>query len=199
MNPLCNSSLRACLLALPLAAGPAWALDFVNAQALQNLDPANIRLDSDPPEAGARPATFRRSQKEAQLRRIAAPREGGVDVVARVTTLDDEDYQRVTCDFRHLASHAIAPRLNVGYTRTVVRRMEQATELDRQANGSFNEEAVPGRQAVSYGFGGTPPLSMRAVFTGNLAEFEKASACFTAYVDVLDKALAMLPLRSRRT
>jgi hypothetical protein len=153
------------------------------------------RLDSDPPEAGARPRTLRRSQKEAQLKRIAGLLAGGTDLVARVIALDGEDYQGLTRDFRNLASHAIAPRLNVGYTRAVVRRREQAMELVQQADGTFRSEDVPGRQSVSYGFGGTPPMSMRSVFTGNAAEFENARASFTSYVDVLDKALATLPAR----
>lgn len=42
MSNFCNSSLRACLLALPLIGGPAWAVDFVNAQAFQNLDPVTF-------------------------------------------------------------------------------------------------------------------------------------------------------------
>lgn len=156
------------------------------------------RLDSDPPKAGAKPRFLGRSQKEAQLGRIATPLQGGADFIATLRSLDGEGYRKLTNNFRNLASHAIAPRLSIGLTNTVVRRMIAATQLVQQANGTFNEEEVPGKQSVSYGFGGTPPLSMRAVFTGNLAEFEKARACFTAYVDVLDQALATLPLRPRR-
>lgn len=156
------------------------------------------RLDSDPPKVGARPRVLGRSQKAAQLGRISAPLEGGADFVAMLQSLDGEEYRALTSNFRNLASHAIAPRLSVGYTSMVVRELGQASELVQQASGSFNEEKVPGAQSVSYGFGGTPPLSMRTVFTGNLEEFEKARACFSFYVDIVNKALMTLPLRLQR-
>ncbi len=83
---------------------------------------------------------------------------------------------RLSSNFRNLASHAIAPRMNVGYTGMVVRTVVPATTMVQQENGSFKSEVIPGKQAVSYGFGGTPPLPMRDVFAANLEEFEKASA-----------------------
>ena len=48
---------------------------------------------------------------------------------------------------------------------------------------------IPGKQKASYGFGGTPPIPMRAAFDLNVAEFEKARACFFAYADLLDASL----------
>jgi hypothetical protein len=110
-------------------------------------------------------------------------------------SIDEDDYLESTRNFRNLASHAIAPRLTVGHTSMVVRRIVPGTTMVQQPNGSFKDEAVQGKQRVSYGFGGTEPLQMRAVFEANLAEFVKASTCFNSYVNVLNRALATLPRR----
>lgn len=60
----------------------------------------------------------------------------------------------------------------------------------------MGEEAlvpVPGGMVVSYAFGGAPPLVMRDVADHNLGEYEKAAACFNAYVRLLDEALRAIP------
>lgn len=152
------------------------------------------RLPSDPKPG--KEGKFRlpsRRESEAQLELIAAPLEGGAGFTVALKSLDADDYRELTRNFRNLTSHAIAPRLTVGYTNTVVRRVVAATTMVQQPDGSYKDELVPGKQHVSYGFGGTDPLPMREVFAGNLAEFERATACFHAYVDVLDKVLAGLP------
>lgn len=154
------------------------------------------RLISDPkPGKEDKPGFQPRSKSESQLEEIASPLEGGAAFVAAVRALDEDDYLELTKNFRNLASHAIAPRLTVGHTNMVVRRVVPATTLVQQANGTYKDEPVPGKQHVSYGFGGTEPLQMREVFAGNLAEFQKAADCFNAYVNVLNKALAGLPTR----
>lgn len=162
------------------------------------LDSAYLdRLDSDPkPGKEDKPRFLSRGQSEEQLERIAAPLAGSAAFVAALKSLDEDDYLRMTRNFRNLSSHAIAPRLNIGITRMVVRTVVPATTMVRQQNGSFNDEPVPGKQAVSYGFGGTPPLPMQDVFAANLAEFANARACFAAYVHVLNGALDDLPLRA---
>lgn len=154
------------------------------------------RLASDPkPGKEDKPRFLSRKHSEAQLEVIASPLDGGTAFTAGLQSIDEDDYLELTRNFRNLASHAIAPRLTVGYTRMVVRRVVPATKMLQQPDGTYKDEPIPGKQQVSYSFGGTDPLQMRAVFAANLAEFEKASACFHAYVDVLDKALATLPRR----
>lgn len=134
-----------------------------------------------------------RKEAEAQLEAIAAGLDGGTEFIAWVLSIDEDDYLGRTSNFRNLASHAIAPRLTIGYTNMVVRHVVPATKMVQQPDGTFQDEPIPGKQQVSYGFGGTDPLQLRAVFEANLVEFEKASACFHAYADTLNKALATLP------
>jgi hypothetical protein len=166
-------------------------------QVRMSADPAYPdRLTSDPkPGKEDKPRFLSRKESEAQLEEIASALDGGAGFAAALRSIDEDDYLELTRNFRNLASHAIAPRLTVGHTNVVVRRVVPATRMVQQPDGTYKDELVPGKQQVSYGFGGTEPLHMRVVFEANLAEFEKASACFTAYVSVLNKALGALPRR----
>lgn len=152
------------------------------------------RLASDPKPGKEDKSRFlSRRESEAQLKAIAAVLDEGAAFTALLSLIDEDDYLALTSNFRNLASHAIAPRLTVGHTNMVVRRVVPATQMVQQPDGTFKDEPMPGKQHVSYRFGGTDPLQMRTVFAANLAEFEKASASFHAYVNVLNKALAKLP------
>ncbi|WP_337178391.1 hypothetical protein [Hydrogenophaga borbori] len=154
------------------------------------------RLDADPkPGREDTPRFIPRKASEAQLEMIVSTLVGGASLVSTLRSLDEDDYRELTKNFRNLASHAIAPRFSVGITNTVVRRVVQATKFVRQPDNTYKDELVPGKQKVSYGFGGTEPLPMRAVFVANLTEFVKATACFHAYANVLNDALAELPKR----
>ncbi|VWC75857.1 hypothetical protein BLA39750_00863 [Burkholderia lata] len=154
------------------------------------------RLVSDPkPGKEDKQRFLSRKESEAQLEQIASTLDGGSAFTAALRLIDEDDYLELTRNFRNLASHAIAPRLTVGYTNMVVRRVVPATTFVKQPNGTYKDELVPGKQQVSYGYGGTEPLQIRTVFEANLAEFEKASNCFNAYVNVLNRALSTLPRR----
>jgi hypothetical protein len=153
------------------------------------------RLISDPkPGKEDKPRFLSRKESEAQLEDTASALDGGTVFTAALQSIDEDGYLELTRNFRNLASHAIAPCLTVGHANMVVRRVVPATMLVQQPDGSCKDESVPGKQQVSYGLDGTEPLQMRAVFAANLAEFQKASTCFDAYV-VLNKALATLPRR----
>ncbi len=166
-------------------------------QVRMSADPAYPdRLVSDPkPGKEDKQRFLSRKESEAQLEEIALTFDGGAAFTTALRFIDEGDYLELTRNFRNLASHAIAPRLTVGHTNMVMRRVVPATTLVRQPDGAYKDELVPGKQHISYGFGGTEPLQMRAMFEANLAEFEKASACFNAYVSVLNKALGALPKR----
>ncbi|MCK4151998.1 hypothetical protein [Ralstonia pseudosolanacearum] len=149
-------------------------------------------LDQDPKKPDGKQRMLTRPDREAQLSRIAEPYEGRDTFMDRLQSLDGKDYRNLTRDYRNRASHAIAPRLSVGLTNIVVRRVVPATKLVEQENGFYKEEVIPNRQQVSYGFGGLPPLPLREVFAANLAESEKARTCFMSYVDMFNGALASL-------
>lgn len=152
------------------------------------------RLPSDPRpghEHKGRPPS--RKKGEAQLESIVSVLDGGADFMAALQSLDEERYRTLTSNFRNLASHAIAPRLTVGQTAITVRQVVPATTHVQQPNGTFEMEVVQGQQQVSYGVGGTEPLQMRDLLQANLAEFRRGSACFDAYIHVLNTAMATLP------
>lgn len=151
-----------------------------------------LPLDPNPGKEGK----FRfpsRKKSEAQLELIAASLDGGASLAAALKSLVEDGYLALIRNFRNLSSHVTAPRLTVGHTSTVVQCVVLETMMVRQPDGSYKDELAPGKQRVSYGFGGTDPLPMHEVFAGSLAEFEKTAACFHAYVGVLDKAPAGLP------
>lgn len=166
-------------------------------QVRMSADPAYPdRLVSDPkPGKEDKQRFLSRKKSEAQLEEIASTLDGGAAFTAALRLIDEDDYLELTRNFRNLASHAIAPRLTVGHTNMVVRRVLPATTLVKQPNGTYKDELVPGKQQVSYGFGGMEPLQMRTVFKANLAEFVKASICFNTYANVLNRALGALPRR----
>lgn len=86
------------------------------------------RLAADPkPGKEDRPRFLARKDSEAQLEDIASSLDGGAAFVAALRSLDEDDYLELTRNFRNLASHAIAPRLTVGHTNMVVRRVVAAT------------------------------------------------------------------------
>lgn len=166
-------------------------------QVRMSADPAYPdRLASDPkPGKEDKQRFLSREKSEAQLEEITSTLDGGTTFMAALRAIDEDDYLELTRNFRNLASHAIAPRLTIGHTSIVVRRVVPATTLVQQPDGTYKDELVPGKQHVSYGFGGTEPLHMRAVFEANLAEFVKSSRCFNAYVDTFNRALMALPRR----
>jgi len=149
-------------------------------------------LDQDPKKQNGKERMLSRSEREAQLSRIAEPYEGRDVFMAHMRSLDGIGYRNQTRDYRNRASHSIAPRLNVGMTDIVVRRVVPATILIEQEKGFYKEEVIPNRLQVSYGFGGSPPLPLREVFAANLAESQRAQACFISYVNLLNGALAGL-------
>ena len=146
-------------------------------------------LDQDPKKPDGKARILSRSEREKQLLRIAEPYEGHSAFMNHLQSLDGRSYRNETYDYRNRASHAIAPRLSVGLTNTVVRRIVPATKLVEHENGLYKVEVIPNKRQVSYGFGGLLPLPLRGVFAANLAESKIAQACFISYVDMLNRAI----------
>lgn len=136
-----------------------------------------------------------RRDKQRQLKDLSKPWSAGEAFIQALGQIDDRGYRRVTADFRNCASHGIAPRFSVGYTAMVTRSRVQATTLKEQPDNTFREVAVPERMTTSYGFGGTPPLSMQHAWETNRAQFELARRTFDCYVALLTEATAAMPKR----
>jgi len=161
------------------------------------IDPATIdTLLGDPTAPGEARFFPTRRDKEKQLKDFAKAWPSGKAFVQAIGQLDDRDYRALTGDFRNRASHGIAPRFSVGFTSMVTRARKQATKLEQQLGGTYIDVPVPGKLSTSYGFGGTPPLSMQDAWTANLAQFEHARRAFDAYIELLAQAMAAIPCRS---
>jgi hypothetical protein len=136
-----------------------------------------------------------RRDKEKQLKGLAKLWPTGKAFIQALGQVDDVGYKRLTSDFRNRASHGIAPRFSVGYTAMVTRQRQQATKMEQQPDGTYKDVPVPNKMATSYGFGGTPPLSMMKAWETNRAQFERARHAFDAYVALLTEATAAMPKR----
>lgn len=111
----------------------------------------------------------------------------------RLVALDDKTYRTGTSDFRNRASHAIAPRLEEGFTQMVTRSVGPYEDFVQQTDGTFKRVPDPNRLAVYYGFGGTPPLPLKTVRTLVAGEYKKARAAVEAYLDLVRDTIAGMP------
>ena len=160
------------------------------------IDPTTVDSLLGDPTNPSEPRFFpSRRDKEKQLKDLAKPWSKGKTFIQAIGQLDGRGYRALTGDFRNRASHGIAPRFSVGFTSMVTRTRQQATRLERQPNGTYMDVPVPGKLVTSYGFGGTPPLSMPDAWMANLAQFEHARRTFYAYVALLVEAVAAMPRR----
>ena len=150
-------------------------------------------LDGDPIAHGKKPKHLTRAQKELRLKALVSPWNEGADLIAVLQSVDDEPYRMATSDYRNRSSHAIGPRLALGFTQAVTRSVVPATKLMEQADGTFKDEPVPGKMAVSYGFGGTPPLDLEQVRRENLTQYLRARTGYTRYRSLLFLGMGKLP------
>src|SRR5882757_7522190 len=145
-------------------------------------------LLGDPTSPAERQFFPPRRERERQLARYARAWTSGPEFMKALHAIDDKTNKQATADFRNRASHAIAPRFSGGYTQAVTRRRIQAKGPIQQSDGTFREEAIPGKMIVEYGFGGTPPLDLVEVWKGNCVQLELATGCFKRYVKLLEQA-----------
>lgn len=156
------------------------------------------RLEGDPAAPTGRPQHLSRRRKEQRLERLMAPWPEAAQWFDLLRRIDDDVYRNTTFDYRNRAAHAIAPRLAVGHVGVVTRHVMQATELQKQPDGSYLQVSIPGKMVVSYGFGGTPPLDMEAARVANLEQYRRVRECFESYRHLLSSAMAGMPLRTRQ-
>jgi hypothetical protein len=146
------------------------------------------KFESDP-EHPKQFKFFSRAKKEKQLERIAIQWPKSQELISEIKKLDGIEYRAQTYNYRNLSSHSIEPRLEQGFTRTIIRSVEQATELVLSPNGFYVVSEIPNKMAVSYKFGGIPPLKLTDSFEHNLHEFYIARNCYEMYIELLKQAL----------
>ena len=140
-----------------------------------------------------RRSPLRRFEYEAQLQRIGSRWSSSKAFVEKLTELDGPAYRRTTRNFRNRASHAIAPRFEIGITDLVTRKIVPATKIEQQGDGTFRSVEIPGKKNVQYGFGGTQPLKLDEALQANAKEFTLAQAAMHAYETLLDELIAASP------
>ena len=147
-------------------------------------------LVGDPAEPGQRLRYPSRREKEERLAGVIKGFPGATPFLHKLRSLDDEACRQQISDYRNLVSHSIGPRLGIGLTRAVVRRVEPATELAQQPDGTFRLTPVAGRLAVSYGLGGTEPLDMESAWSVCFTQYRRARLCYDQYRALLRAGLA---------
>lgn len=143
-------------------------------------------LEGDPKTPEERPKPMNRPQKERRLSHLVRVWPSSSIFLEALREINTQDYIAETCNYRNLTAHSIGPRLGIGHTRTVTRSVEQAQALKQVDDGSYIREDIPGKLAVSYGYGGAPPLNLEAVRSANLRQYEKARLCYVEYRALLE-------------
>lgn len=150
-------------------------------------------LEGDPKSPNDKPKHLTRQHKEKRLADLISHWSESTAFMSSLRNINDGVYRQKTSDYRNRASHSIAPRLGIGFTRAVVRSVVQATQMTKQADGTYEPTPISGKMSVSYGFGGTPPLDMEEARIVNLEQYQRARMCYQCYRNVLTAALASMP------
>src|SRR5258706_685766 len=151
------------------------------------------RLDQDNLRTGR---FLNRGQKENQLVRIGKPWARFGELQTGLQAINTADYQRVTRNFRNQASHALAPRFEIGETNTVVRYMAPKEKMVAQPDGTFALVQDVTRMVVHYGFGGTPPLKYETIVAENQKQHALGADTLKAYQTLLKEVLQKIGIRT---
>lgn len=164
------------------------ALHQANLQLIENYDD---KLDSDSRGFLSRPA------REKQLKRlgIAGNWEEAQSFLTSLNKLDSKDFKEKTHNFRNLASHGIAPRVEIGQTNFFTREIANSTYSAMQPDGSYLVLENPSKKSVFYGFGGTQPLKPSWIIPLIDSEIEKSVEAFNSYNKLLLEITSRLPRR----
>lgn len=146
-------------------------------------------LEGDPKTPKDKPKLLSRKQKEKLLSQLVQVWPNSTKFIEALCAINMQDYIVATRNYRNLAAHSIGPRLGIGHTRTVTRCVKQAQALEQVDDGSYVFKDIQGKLAVSYGFGGTPPLDLETVRAANLGQYEKARSCYIEYRALLEAAV----------
>lgn len=133
-----------------------------------------------------------RKRREDQLKRLGAEYANFPLFRSALARLDDKAFSQDSYNFRHLASHGIAPRFEQGETSFFTRSICPLSELVHQSDGSALLVDHPTKKSVCYGFGGRGPLSFQQAYDACWDEYLKAVKLFHAYQTLLRELQAAL-------
>jgi hypothetical protein len=140
-----------------------------------------------------------RNKREAQLKRLGSQWSAFQSFLQTLAALDAKEFSQASLNFRNLASHGIAPRFEQGESSFVTRAFVPRSELLEQLDGSYRLVDHPIEKAVSYGFGGTPPLSFQTVHDVCSQQYLKALGAFHAYRSLLREVINVLTSQPETT
>ncbi|MDB5909643.1 MAG: hypothetical protein JWP34_3757 [Massilia sp.] len=179
---------------------PSSTRDLLAGVATHAIHYANRQTSCSYPDKLAQddsPRPLNRRKKESQVSKIGTNWRGTRQFMCDLAALDSKAYRTFTRNFRNLASHAIAPKFEFGYTNMVTRSIVSATNLVRQGDGTYSAVDDPTKKCVAYGFGGTPPLDLREVLNANTGEYRLAAQAFNSYqtllIELMEKLRASPP------
>lgn len=140
-------------------------------------------LLGDPLTPNDKPLHPTRRKKEQQLQEIINCLPVDSSLISKIKNIDGDGYREAIRDFRNRASHSIAPRLELGHTRTVVRKVRPIDPITLKILG----KNIKGKMQISYAIGGTPPLNLKEVLARNLDEFHLVRNAYSELLALLKK------------
>ena len=152
---------------------------------LSSEDGYKDRLEGDPKQPNEKPVFLGRRKKEKRLKKVVSDWDESRAFIESLEAINDSLYQQATYDYRNRVNHAIGPRLGLGITQAVTRNVVQATQMERQPDGTCRAEPIPGKLSVSYGFGGTQSINLEEARTLNLQQYRLARTGYNQYYELL--------------
>jgi len=146
-------------------------------------------LEGDPTPIDPKPRPLNRRKKEKRLIKLTKFWAESASFIAALQKLNQANYVEETSNYRNLASHSIAPNLEIGETNLITRSISQAKKLIQVENNCYEEVDVLGKFSVSYGFGGTSPLNLEDTYIKNFEQYRLARECYITYRDLLESAV----------
>ena len=150
-------------------------------------------LEGDPSAATPEPRPLTRRHKERRLNRLATPLEGSNPFLGSIAQIDNDEFRKITKDYRNLNSHAIGPRIALGQTRMVTRRAIVATRMEDQLDGTLRLVEIPGRYVASYSFGGVEPLDLEVARKACVRQYQAMRVCFDHLTSLIQSHSAKMP------
>ncbi len=135
------------------------------------------KLDSDNKNKNKNNITLSRKQAEDQLIRLGHKHNWETFNIfyEKLICINSKEYQKVTRNFRNLASHKIAPHFELGEVSFIHRFIKPKTEPILQTDGTY-KFIETNDKVVSYSFGGIPPLNLKEMYDANKKEYKFGSA-----------------------
>ncbi|OJW99217.1 hypothetical protein [Thiobacillus sp. 65-1402] len=175
---------------------PSGFRDMLAHVATQSVHQGNLstgKTERDVLVQDSRKGPLKRKEVEAQLESLCEHWTQAQAFIESLSTLDTDDYRRLTLNYRNRASHAIPPRFGWGEVGFLTRSIEPWTEFVAQSDGTV-EIVETSLKSVVYSLGGTPPLELEYTYRANLHEHDLASRALEAYCALLDEILLALPV-----